>query len=719
MSFLAPLFLVAGLAVGFPLVFHLIRRTTRQRTQFSSLMFLFPTPPRLTQRSRFEHILLLLLRCVVICLLAVGFSRPFISQPVNSSPAEASRRLLILIDTSASMRRPNLWADAGARIQAILHQTSPADQVAIFAFDRVMQPLFTFDQWKAAPVGDRGTLAIRALSDATPGWAATRLDAALLRGAEILADTSTKQTPGPGELILISDLQEGSHLELLQGSEWPRNVRVSVELLKPRRVSNASLQLVADPEDGDPRTPGEIRIRISNATDSKRDQFKIGWSRPDGLAFEANPLEIYVPPGQNRVVSLPSYTNGAALNRVRLEGDEEDFDNTVYVLPPDVVRLNVLYFGAEPATDPKQPLYFLKRAFQQTRREAVSVRAQAPNQSISGADLLAANLIIVGDALPAKDVGSLRSSIADGKTALFVLRDKAMASTLAGVLGLNELKVTEVKPANYAMLGAIDLRDPLFAPFADPRFSDFTGIHFWNYRRVDLTTIPQARVLAGFDSGDAALFEVPIEKGKILVLTSGWNSQDSQLALSTKFVPLLYSMLETGIGAASQPTQYFVGDTVPISSIPAAESGLKILTPDNQEQNLTSRETNFSGTLQPGVYTIASGQSAKRFAVNLDPSESRTAPLSVDDLERLGVPLKHGEPAASVAAQRNVRLKNEDLENRQKLWRWLVVGALMILLVETWLAGRLHRRATGGLLAQSALEKDPSNFKEAPVSAIS
>jgi hypothetical protein len=72
-----------------------------------------------------------------------------------------------------------------------------------------------------------------------------------------------------------------------------------------------------------------------------------------------------------------------------------------------------------------------------------------------------------------------------------------------------------------------------------------------------------------------------------------------------------------------------------------------------------------------------------------------------------------------VAAQRNVRLKNEDLENRQKLWRWLVVGALMILLVETWLAGRLHRRATGGLLAQSALEKDPSNFKEAPVSAIS
>src|SRR5262249_53381404 len=174
----------------------------------------------------------------------------------SSSPSGAARRVLILVDTSASMRRPNLWADAGAKIQAVVRQTSPADQLAIFAFDRVMRPLITFDQWNTAPLGDRGALALRALNDTTPGWGATRLDAALLRGAEILADTSTKQTPGPGEIVLISDLQEGSHLELLQGSEWPRNVRVSVELLKPMHLSNASIQLVADLEDGDPKSLG-------------------------------------------------------------------------------------------------------------------------------------------------------------------------------------------------------------------------------------------------------------------------------------------------------------------------------------------------------------------------------------------------------------------------------------------------------------------------------
>ena len=52
MSFLTPLFLLGALAIAAPVIFHLIRRTTRDRTRFSSLMFLLPTPPRLTKRSR-------------------------------------------------------------------------------------------------------------------------------------------------------------------------------------------------------------------------------------------------------------------------------------------------------------------------------------------------------------------------------------------------------------------------------------------------------------------------------------------------------------------------------------------------------------------------------------------------------------------------------------------------------------------------------------------
>jgi hypothetical protein len=137
MSFLAPLFLLGGLAIALPILFHLIRQTTRDRTVFSSLLFLSPTPPRLTRRSRLENILLLILRCSVLALLAFGFARPFFTKPTAASPsATGPQRLLVLIDTSASMRRAGLWDQARDRARAAVRKATPADQVAIFAFDR-------------------------------------------------------------------------------------------------------------------------------------------------------------------------------------------------------------------------------------------------------------------------------------------------------------------------------------------------------------------------------------------------------------------------------------------------------------------------------------------------------------------------------------------------------------------------------------------------------
>jgi hypothetical protein len=35
---------------------------------------------------------------------------------------------------------------------------------------------------------------------------------------------------------------------------------------------------------------------------------------------------------------------------------------------------------------------------------------------------------------------------------------------------------------------------------------------------------------------------------------------------------------------------------------------------------------------------------------------------------------------------------NTELESRQKIWRWLIVGALGVLVLETWWAGRASRQ---------------------------
>ena len=81
--------------------------------------------------------------------------------------------------------------------------------------------------------------------------------------------------------------------------------------------------------------------------------------------------------------------------------------------------------------------------------------------------------------------------------------------------------------------------------------------------------------------------------------------------------------------------------------------------------------------------------------MHLDPAESRTEPLEVDQLARRGVPagpLAGAELAAGLAEAKR-QLNVAELESRQKLWRWLIVAALAALLLETVWAGRLARSA--------------------------
>ncbi len=694
MSFLAPLFLIGGLAVALPVVFHLIRQTTRKRTAFSSLMFLRPTPPRLTRRSRLEHLLLLLLRCLVLCLLAAGFARPFLKNAATEdTPTGPARRVVVLVDTGASMRRAGVWAEARGKADKALGTMSAADQVVLCAFDRQLRTLVGFEQWNSTAVGNRAALARRSLAGIEPGWFSSHLDQALTRAAEMLADTDVAQVAGPRQIILITDLKEGSRLTGLQAYEWPKGVEVAVEQVGRRKTSNAGLELVGDVAESD-RTPSAgVRVRVSNASDSKKDQFRVGWAVADGSPLPGSPLEVYVPAGQSRITTVPLPPAGAAPERIVLRGDDEDFDNTLFVIPPEPARSSILYIGGESEKDTRQPFYFLQRTFQSTRQRTVQVLLRPPSAVSLATEVAGADLIVVADALPDPVAAAVRARAEAGGTVLCVCRTAGMSFTLAHLVGQERLAVEEAPASTDAMLTEIDFRHPVFAPLADPRFNDFTRIHFWKYRRLDAAAIPGARVVAKFDTGNPALTEILQGKGRLLVLAASWHPADSQLALSTKFVPLLYSILELGACMPAPPSGYLVGDAIPLAA-DAASAGIAAVVqpPQGGPLSLTPGAATFSQTERPGVYRVGVGQAQHRFAVNLDPVESRTAPLSVDDLERLGVPIGLKAAEAVRGNQRKTHLQNVELEDRQRLWRWFTIAALGVLVVETWLAGRTARR---------------------------
>jgi len=692
MSFLAPLFLLGGLAVALPVVFHLIRQTTRERTVFSSLMFLRTTPPRLTRRNRLEHLLLLALRCAILVLLAVGFARPFLKTSVEESRlAGPARRVLVLVDTGASMRRGGLWAEAGKRLRAVMGSLSPADQAALFTFDRDLLPWMSFEQWKAAGVGERAALLDRVLAGHAPGWHSGHLDQALIRAAELVADNGEGATSGHRQIILISDLKEGNRLSGLQSFEWPKGIEVLVQPVGAAAGANAGLELLADASETEATAPAGIRVRVNNTANSRREQFQVAWAGADGTALPGQPVDIYVPAGQSRVISLPLPAKTTEPRQVVLRGDDESFDNRLFLVPLEPVRADVLYLGSEAARDSRQPFYFLQRAFQDTRRRTVRLTLRPASSATLAADLPAAGLIFVTEPLPGTMAAAVREQAENGKTVVCVLRSEAMASTLAALTGTERVVAREAATGDYAMLAGIDFQHPLFAPFADPRFNDFTKIHFWKHREVQFDGVAGARVLARWDGGDPAVAEVSRGKGRVVVLTSGWDPADSQLALSSKFVPLLQSLLELNGGPEASANRY-VGDSIPLVW-DQATADVTVRCPDGTEVKLAAGTTRFDRTTVPGIYQTTGALKPRTFAVNLDPAESRTAPLSGDALERLGVPVSSPAGPAVTTATAKTRLQNAELESRQGWWRWVLLASVALLVGETWLAGRTARRA--------------------------
>jgi hypothetical protein len=702
MSFLAPLFLLGGLAIALPVVFHLVRRSSREKLVFSSLMFLKPTPPRMTRRNRLENIFLLLLRCLAICILALGFARPFLQKPMAATPTNTARaQVVILVDTSASMKRDGVWADAMDKAEAALKKTTAADQVSILTFDDQVRTVVSLEQWVAMNLSERTALAAQRLAESKPTWHSTHLGNALIAAAETIEDTEKReQHTGPRRIVLITDLQEGSRLDGLQGHEWPRGLEVVVEPVKAKRPTNAGLQWVMDAEDSArTATDSPVRIRVNNSADAKREQFQIRWAGVAG----GESLDAYVPPGQSRIVPAPKLLTNTIAERITLSGDEDDFDNTAYVVQPKAEEINVLFLGNDAEGDSSQLLYYLKRAFQDTRRQAVRLERQSPNRLDDNAVSETSRfgdrrsddyrLAIIASTLSEERSGEIHQFVTNGGSALLVMNDAQTTKTLGQLTGASEVIATEAPVANYAMFGQMDFTHPLFAPFSDPRFGDFTKIRFWKHRKLATDKLTGARVIASYDNNDPAILEVPVGRGRVFVFTFSWRPADSQLALSSKFVPLLYSLLDQAGGISAQLAQFRVGDTVDLGTLAAKNTGstLSIRKPDGSQAQLASGETRFSQTDQPGIYEVLVAAPVK-FAVNLDANESKTAPMPVDELERLGLPMKSIAAAPALVAAKQETLHKAELEARQKLWRWLIVAALAVLLVETWLAGWITRR---------------------------
>jgi hypothetical protein len=691
MSFLSPLYLLGLLAVTAPVLFHLIRRSPRGQIPFSSLMFLNPSPPRLTRRSRLDHLLLLLLRAMALSLLALAFTRPFLRQEMRfDSGVVDQRRIALLIDTSASLRRGDLWTRAKALAGQAIDDCLPTDQLAVFAFDASSRPLLSFDESATLDPARRQSVAKARLERLAPTWAATNLGQALIdvvAAIEDVADRSEKAGRMPRRIVLVSDLQQGSRLDDLGEFEWPADVELDLKTVSDDG-SNAALHRLAARVDAEPAD--HLRVRVFNDSGSRRENFHLHWVSQTGAETD-KPIDIYVPPGESRIVRVPRPTDRASsLRSLQLTGDSYDFDNTLFLADERPEEATVLYLGADRADDPNGLLYYLQRVFLDTSHRRVHIRSSRPSEVLAWDSKSPPPLILLTAETTPENISRLQNYLRGGGTLLYVLAAAGRVANLVASPGAAPWDVEEAPVRRDVMLGEIVFDHPLFAPMAGAQYSDFTKIRFWKYRRISSGALGDARILARFENGDAWILEKPLEKGRLFVLTSGWQPADSQLARSSKFVPLMASLLDYRRPVPFDAANHQVQDRVALPVSSDADQRLEVHKPAGHVIPLPAGATSFAETDEPGIYRVDTPAGPRSFAVNLDPMESKTSPLHVETLEQFGCRLVN-HARKPVDREQLRQMHNAELEGRQKLWRWLILAAILILIVETWLAGRIRQ----------------------------
>ena len=637
MDFLNGLFLAGAATALVPIVIHLVQRRRVQQVVFGSLRLLRKTPHRLIRRRRFEEILLVLLRALVLVILAAAFARPFFDRPqkqrVSGKALVGEEAVLMLIDNSYSMRVDGRLDRAKAKALEFLREVNPATKVGVAAYSSRLDEL--------CPIGSKVARAEQAIRGIKQSWRGTRLAPALKQADRIL--TRADRREAYRRIALIGDFQASSwehrgDWKLTPGVELScHDVGASAPASPGRAIaaakSNVFVERVAVPRlvvaGGFVEV---ISANIRNLTDQPLIDALVTF-RVDGKKKATRTVNVR--PGAEVSVRFPHkfVQPGDVTGSIAVDAhDDLPEDNVAHFCVHAMPRVHVLLVNADRSEEMAlNDGLFLKTAMAPDANGVVSpfeVREVAPEQ-MKPADLDGVDVVLLLNVsrlpapmtrIPPDKTGEsdapfhspLGRFLADGGGVGFVCGSKVAPDAFNRTFdGLAPCKLSRLaRQASDAplVINQLDLRHEIFTEFARPHSGDFSLAEFRQYFLV--TDSLGARVPARFSNADAhpALLErvfdspgleageavppadpnapakvrKPAEpaigrpKGKSILFVSSMDLQWNNLCLKSVFVPFVHQLTKRLCARRMGSVRNFVvGDDVNYH-VPKRAKGIKL-----------------------------------------------------------------------------------------------------------------------------------------------
>jgi len=674
MGFLVPAFLAGLAAIAIPVLMHLRDRNEETPTRFPSLMFLVRLPIRTSDRRTVTDWPLLVLRALAVAVLVLAFSRPFLGSKADVAADSRARRVVLLLDRSMSMGYEGTWTAAQDSARALLASLGAEDQVAVVLFDEDAELAQPWTQ-------DKSTA--RALVDATtPVARATRFGAAL----RVARSALISAPPGAPEFVLVTDLQR-SGLAGVAGLELPKGLPLRVMQVSATVRPNTSIRAVEAHRTADrERVQLQVAARVLTRELAAPRRVKL---RLELAGRSVGTRDVTLPANGELAVVFDAVPAPATAvdGEVIIDADAMPGDDRFHFTIPADDGLTLLLVVPEDLA--KDETLYLERALAIGRAPAVRIERRRPN-TLDAATLDRSRAVVFWDLVPPTSTALSRWVEQGG--GMIVLAGPRLASrrvgSLAGVAAVTGL--ADRRSGGGAMLGDVREEHPIFTPFRAAQAA-LAAPRFYRYARLEAAV--GSDVLARFDDGAPAVIERPTAEGRVILLSTAFDVRESDLPLQPAFLPLTRRLVLHAAGHASTPLWRSTGESW-------APRGLRrdpvIVAPDGALIRPQGDREAAVILQQVGVYAAyearVDGTPRARVAVNVAPGESDLVSASPNEL-LLGV----GE-SADTTLQGITSATSVELESRQRVWRWLIALAALLLIGEAVIASQgwrgRARRAT-------------------------
>jgi len=553
-SFLNPTLLFGALAAALPVIIHFLSRRRVRREKFSDLRFLNEVQARQARSLGLRRWLLLLLRVLAILCVALAAAAP---RWGGLGAGSGERSVLFVIDNSASMQTGQ---DEGTRLTEAVRTC--VDMIRVLPGDTAVQVLAAgsrtrplFGDWLPAGAGAIGGLSLIQPTDGAFDQARVFAEAARL----------VARAPGsPVQIVLLSDLQD-----VPPDQDW----KTEAQRLLAAGEANLLVRRIGEPTAGGgvlgielpgrAVRPGEnITLRTTVIPQFNEQVFT--------LALDGQPAAEAVtdtPPGEvveiAFVLTVPG--TGRHLGTVRKETDAMPADDSrPFVLEVPRQLDILLVHGQDQPQDGvagRGGWRYLAEALEPGGSSSVfHVRSLTSSELTTGAISAADVVFLVNpDPLGRRALSGLLAWIRGGGQAVIQVGDPKLTAYLTDIL----LPAVGLPPeVGYAAVAApgqhtriVDVDHPVFQGLDGAALATFQEVSWRRWFRLQEGS---GRVMLALTGDDALAIEVPLEAGRVVVLTSDLQPTNGDLAGSPMALPFwqrLAAWLAGSSGATATNTE--------------------------------------------------------------------------------------------------------------------------------------------------------------------